>query len=943
MMPLTPRLRSLWRNLFRKARNEQELDDELNAYLELMIDSKMREGLDSVAARREALIELGGKQQIKEQVGDVRIGHFIETFGQDLRYGLRMLRRNPVFAIVVVLTLGLGVGANTAIFSLVDAVLLKTLPVRDPEQLALLGHISAGKPITPFAYRTYKQLRDQNQVFSGLLAYLPLRMNVKIGDEAEPAVAGQLVSGNYFSVLGVNAALGRLIEPKDDRAPGESAVCVLSHDYWRRRFAGAPDVIGKSITLGGSPFIIIGVTPPEFFGLEIGGSMDISVPIMMQRQVMAGVRSYIEDQNSADNFKALGRLRPGVVMTQAQAGLSLTYQQICAEYAAANWGGQKFGPRPWLEEKITLEAGGKGLSELRRQFSRPLLILMIVVALVLAVACANAAGLLLARAVARRREIAIRLALGVGRMRLVRQLLTESFLLGGLGGVAGLILAFWGTSLLTPLFSQGEIAAHLNLTPDLRILGFTALAAGLTSALFGLAPAFLATRVNAQTVLKNDATGFAGGSASLGVSAVFGRLFVVSQIALSLLLLIGAGLFVRSLQKLQQVDAGFVRENVMVLKLEPLGGKSPELAARYDELLDHVKSIPGVKTASLVGYSPMSRREWLVLGQNPELRSPITVQGYTPKPGEDMAVPWMEVYPNSFSSLGIPLLAGRDFGPQDNQQWKPRSVCPVSARAPQVGIINESLARRFFGNENPIGRRFGPALSTGRCFIGDPEPDPAIQIEIVGVVKDVKYTGLRNEGREMYYLPFHQATSGFAEMTLVVRAQDESTGINAVAAAIRREARALDPVMPMFEIETLSLQVADSLREERLLAALSSGFGLLALLLSSLGLYGILSYAVAQRTKEIGVRMALGAGRNDVLWLVMRDALKLAILGVAIGLPASLAAGRLLSSQLFGISAADPATIIAAAFFLLVVAILAGYLPARRATRVDPITALRYE
>jgi predicted permease len=599
---------------------------------------------------------------------------------------------------------------------------------------------------------------------------------------------------------------------------------------------------------------------------------------------------------------------------------------------------------PWLEERLVLESGGRGLSELRWQFSRPLLVLMIIVALVLAVACANVAGLLLARSVARRKEIAIRLAMGSGRLRLVRQLLTESVLLGIIGGLLGLLFAYWGASLLLPLLSQGETAVHLNLSPDARVLGFTVAVSLLTGVLFGLAPAFLATRVDMNSVLKNDSTGLAPNSGSSGsrlASMAFGKIFIVSQVALSLLLLIGAGLFVRSLRNLQQVDAGFVRENVLVMKLEPVGSdrKSPQLAARYDQLLRRVEAVPGVKLASLVGYSPMSRREWLVMGQNPENRNSMVIQGYTPQPGQELNIPWMQVYPNSFATLGIPLVAGRDFRPQDSGQWRPANVCPPSARAPQVGIINESMARRFFGKESPIGRHFGFTNSVANCR-GAAEPEPAGQIEIIGVVKDVIYTSLRSERREMFYLPFHQATTGRGQMTLVVRTAGDPMP---VIAAVRREVRAMDPAMPMFEVETLTTQIAASLQQERLLATLSSGFGFLALLLSCLGIYGIFSYAVARRTREIGIRMALGAERRDVLWLVLRDALRLVLLGALLGILAAVAAARLVSSQLFGISAADPAAIGLATLVLLAVAAIAGYLPARRATLVDPLVALRDE
>jgi predicted permease len=932
-MRLLSRLSSLWCNLFYKARREQELTEEIDAYLEMLIDQKIAEGVDPEEARRAALIEVGGKQQVKEKVWEVSAGHYLETLWQDLRYALRMLHRNSGFAAVAVLTLALGIGANTAIFSLIDAVLLKMLPVRSPEQLVLLRHADGRGTITPLPYYAYKQFRDRNQVFSGVLAYHPLRLTVSIDNSSEPAVAGQLVSGNYYSVLGVNAALGRTIAPDDDRAPGESPVCVISYNYWQRRFAGDPAVVGKTIHLGGAPFTIIGVTPPEFFGLEVGSSLDISVPLMMQQQVMPGIGSFAD--NFGFGFTAMGRLRSGIMMPQAQASLSVLYQQILADIAS-QFSHKKPADQYWLAHKFVFEPGGQGLSELRRQLSRPLLVLMIVVALVLLVACANVAGLLLARAVARRREIAIRLALGVGRLRLMRQLLTESVLLGSLGGLLGLLFAYWGTRLFLPLLSQGEIPVQLDLNLDIRVLGFTFALSMLMGMLFGLAPALLATRVDLNSALKNDAPGLVPRPGGHRLSTSFGHAFVISQVALSLLLLVGAGLFVRSLQKLQRVDAGFVSDNVLVMRLEPVGSERERkgFIAPYNELLTRVESIPGVKLASLVGYSPIARREWLVMGESHErIEWPISVQGYTPQLGEDMNIHSMQVFPNSFAALGIPLVAGRDFSPQDNQKWLPGIMCRTGACPRRVAIINESMARRFFKDENPIGRRF--SFDLGIC-----STETICRYEIIGVVKDVRYTSLRNEGRAMFYLPFTQSDTSGGQMTLVVRAAVDPT---TVAAAVRREARALDPAMPMFEVETLATQVAASLREERLLATLSSGFGLLALLLSCLGLYGILSYTVARRTNEIGIRMALGADRRDVLWLVLRDALRLVLLGVLLGIPAALAATRLVASQLFGIGAADPVAIVLATLVLLVVAAVAGYLPARRATRVDPLVALRYE
>ncbi len=820
---------------------------------------------------------------------------------QDLRYGARMLLKNPGFTATATLLLALGIGANTAIFSVVDAVLLRMLPVKEPERLVLLSRAGGRTQSDSFSYSNFEQFRDHDRTLSGVLAYYPLRLTVSVDGQPEPAINGQLVTGSYYPVLGVNAALGRTIAPEDDRAPGAHPVCVISDGYWRRRFGGDPAVVGKTIHLSGFPFTIIGVTPPEFFGLEVGVSMDITVPVMMQKEVMPEIRSSVSSAlNNA--FRIMGRLRPGATIEQAQASLGLLYQQQMADRfeRLSNSSKAKKNPDPsMLEERLTVASGAKGLSALRRQFSQPLLIIMIVVALALLIACANVAGLMLARAVARRKEMAVRLALGAGRLRLVRQLLTESVLLAGLGGLLGLLFAWWGARLLLPMLSQGEIPLHLRFAPDLRILGFTAGVATLTGMLFGLAPAFAAMRVDLHSTLKQDSQGPSGGA-----RLNFGQVFVVAQVALSLVLLVGAGLFVRSLQKLRQVDAGFARENLLALKLEPVGSnhKTAQLAALYNELLRRVEAIPGVQQASLVGYSPMSRREWLVMGDGPQGRSPLSVQGYTPEHGEDMRIHWMQVHPNSFATLGIPLVAGRDFGPQDNRQsqW--------------VAVINESMARRFFGNENPIGRRF--SIYTG-------------EIEIIGVAKDVKYTSLREQGRPMFYLSFFQPGTSRGQMTLIVRTAGDPMS---VAIATQREARALDPAMPMFEVETLAAQLDASLVQERLVATLSSVFGLLALLLACIGLYGVMAFDVTSRTREIGVRMALGG-----------ETLRLVGTGVVIGLCASLAATRWVKSLLFGLQPHDPLTIGLAVLVLLAVAAVAGLLPARRAARVDPMVALRHD
>jgi predicted permease len=565
------------------------------------------------------------------------------------------------------------------------------------------------------------------------------------------------------------------------------------------------------------------------------------------------------------------------------------------------------------KERLTVVSGSKGLSELRRQFSQPLFALTCVAGLALLIACANVAGLLLARGVARRKEIAVRLTLGAGRLRLVRQLLTESLLLSSLGSLLGLLFAWWGDRLLLPLLSQREIPLRLSLDPDLRLFGFTAAISALTSLLFGLAPALVATRIELQSALKQDAPGLSGRRAQS-----FGQVFVIAQVALSLLLLVGAGLFVRSLQKLQQVPTGFSRENVLVLKLEPTNNSvskldTPQLTAFYNELLRRVEALPGVRQASLVEYSPISRREWLMKGRTPETKWPLEVEG---RPGEKLKAGSMSVYPNSFATLGIPFIAGRDFGPQDSRESQ------------EVAVISESVARHFFGAENPIGRRFTPYT------------DSPPQIEIIGVVRDAKYKSLREPSGPMFYMPYAQFGPASGSMTLVVRTAGDPVPI---AVAAQREARTLDPAMPRYEAETLAAQLDVSLTQERLVATLSSVFGLLALVLVCVGLYGVLAYDVARRTHEIGIRMALGANARQIVRLALGETLWMVGIGIVIGLGATWAATRWVASLLFGLQPQDPLTIGLAVLVLLAVAAVAGYLPARRATRVDPLVALKYE
>jgi predicted permease len=908
------KLRLRLRALFFKSRMEGELEDELRFHLENEIERNIAGGMSSEEARYAALRSFGGVERVKGESRDERGIRFVEELWQDLRFGARVLMKSRSFTLIAVLTLGLGIGANTAIFSLIDAVLLKLLPVNEPEQLILLSQSGYRGPGDGFAYGSYLRLRDHNETLSGVLAYHPLRLLVGIDGQTEPAISGQLVTGNYYSVLGVGAALGRTIMPEDDRMLGGHPVCVISYAYWQRRFAGNPSVLGKTIHLGGTPFTIIGVTPPEFFGLEIGMRADISVPVMMQTQVMPGSELFVrKDALSYGGFQVMGRLKSGVTMPQAQADLSTVYQQLLVDLGI-QLGIKKKINQILMDRRLVLAPGSQGLSVLRRQFSQPLSILMTVVGLVLLIACANVAGLLLARSTARRKEIGIRLAVGAGRARLIRQLLTESLLLAGLSGCLGLLVAYWGTKSLVPLLPQGEIPIHLNLSPDARLLGFSMGLSLLTSLLFGLAPAFHATRADLNTAIKDEAqrSGSRSGRLSLG------KMFVIAQVALSLLLLIGAGLFIRSLQNLRQVDVGFEQEQVLVLKLEPTASDRTmegRMATRYNDLLRRIEAIPGVLRASLVGYSPITRREWIENGLNPMMNtSRVAANDFS----KEITAPWIQVYPNSFATLGIQLLAGRDFTPQDTRQSQ------------RVAIINESMARHFFGNESPLGRRIVWDRGQGR-------------FEVIGVVKDTRYLSLRDQTGPMNYVCFYQFVGdggGAPEMTLVVRASGD---LARVASAVQREARAFDSAMPIFAVETLATQVEASLSKERLVATLSGIFGFLALLLTCIGLYGILSYTVTRRTHEIGIRLALGAQPREVRLLVFRDALWLVLPGIAIGASFAVATARLISSQFFDVKGTDPFTIFSASMILLAVTASASYLPARRATKVDPMIALRCE
>src|SRR5262245_35986371 len=845
---------------------------------------------------------------------------------QDLRFSLRMLLKNKGFTMVAALSLALGIGANTAIFSLINAALLKTLPVKDPQQLVFFMVAGPQGTGTGFSYPLLEQFNRNNHSLTGIIAASAVgRMRL-----TEPGTDGQVelaqagrVSGNFFSELGVGAIAGRTLTEDDDSSTGAQPIAVISYNFWKRRFGLDPGVVGRKVTLDDFPFTIVGVAPPGFFGIEVGGDPDLWWPIRMTPQVIPGNQSLNDSHHRW--LYLMARLKPGVNVERARSEMNAVFQQDLKEIAPERLAGlTPTQQRNYFGRNIQLAPGGVGFTWLRERVRQPLLILFIVVGLALLIACANVANLLLARAAGRRKEIAVRLAIGAGRFRLVRQLLTESLLLAALSGALGLLLAQWGARLLLN-YLPPEQTATFDLSPDARALGFTLAVSLLTSLLFGLAPALGATRLDLISSLK-DAVGVSAGRSRLTPH----KLLIVTQVALSLFLLVGAGLFVRSLQNLKNVDAGFDRENVVLFSLNMPGGyKRAQRVNLYQQALERLEALPGARAASLASFSLLSGA-----GMN----SNIVVEGYANRPDEDMDCHRLWVGQKYFATMGMTRLQGRYFSTQELQ---PRGGLPADQpaasqppaphpSAPIAAVINQTMARRFFRDQNPLGRRF-------RAQRGSLQDIP---IEVIGVTKDAKYYNLREQTLPTYYLSFFQQPREEEAGTMLLRSFADPAS---ATTAIQRAVRELDPQAQVLNLRTMNEVVDRSLLQERFVAQLGSFFSLFALLLASIGLYGVMSYAVTRRTNEIGIRMALGARSADVIRMVMKETMLMVVIGGAIGLGAAMATTRLVSSLLFGLTPNDPVTISVAAALMIIVAALAGYLPARRASRVDPMTALRPE
>jgi predicted permease len=920
----------LWR---RRRQREKELDEELLTHLRMAVQDRVERGETPAEAEAAVRREFGGVILVKEVTREMWGWGWLEQLLQDVRYGLRFMRRSPGFTAVAVLTLALGIGANTAIFSVVDAVLLRKLPVTEPDQLVLFRSVggerfdigahngsitrdASGRTVkSSFPYQTYARFREQQSVLADVFAFGTLSLNVNAFGQADVA-SGQAVSGNYYAALGVPAIMGRTLTDGDDNAAAPP-VAVITHRYWHSRFGGDPALVGKQISLNNVAFTIIGVTPAGFNGtMNVGSSPDVTIPVAWESQVMTG-RSRMK--NNMWWLRLMGRLKPGASVEQAQSQLAHVFQQSILEHRAArisqaraDGGATLASLDPNAPPQLAALPGSQGETNTRLAYRLPLYTLSIVVGLVLLIACANVANLLLARAASRQREIGVRLALGAGRGRLIRQLLTESLLLATLGGAFGLLLAFWfKDGLLAVTDWGGQQMGALEIRLDLRVLVFTMALSWAAGILFGLAPAWRATKVDLAPALKSS---FRGSSSS--ARSLFTKALIVAQVAISLSLMIGAGLFLRTLINLHRVDPGFNTSNLLLFSVEPglSGYREESLANLYRQMSERIEAVPGVQSVTFSANPLLARSAtefaFHLPGSNAAAEDEVRPAGI---------VHVHQVRENFLGAMEIPLMGGRAFTERDD------------ARAPKVAVVNQSFAERFFPGQSPIGQRFG--------F----EPAEAGAIEIVGIARDAKYTSQRDDIPPTIYLPWGQELSALGSATFEVRTSGEPSPYVTV---IRQAVREVDGNLPLKGVKTQDEQADETLAMERLFAKLFSLFGLLAQTLAAVGLYGVLAWSVTQRRHEIGVRVALGASRSHVMRMILRQGLTLTLLGAVLGLAGAYVLAKKLPSlshMLYGVEATDPKTFGLNTVLLMLVALVACYIPARRATKVDPLVALRYE
>jgi predicted permease len=904
--------------MFRRKRRQGDFAAEIEAHLELETERLKEQGLSEEEARVAARRAFGNITQAQERFYESGRWLWWDHLLQDLRFGLRMLRKNPGFSAIAVLTLALGIGANTAIFSLIDALMLRPLPVLAPQQLVVFKwearqwpnthsfHAWSGCPIKAtglkepvpagcsFSYPMFEQMQAEKGIFASAFAFVPSpQLGVSIDGNASFA-EGEFVSGDFFPALGLRAALGRLLQDSDEGATASPTV-VLSYSYWKRQFGGAPSAVGKPIVVNGIPFTIVGVAPPAFLGLDPGVVHDLWLPMSAQNRL---IHQWLETDAAAWWLMIGARLKPRVTIAQAEAAAQVIFIR-----------GVTGGENPMLKRedalRLELVSAAHGLASLRKNFGDALYLLMAAVGLVLLIACANVASLTLARAAAREKELAMRFALGAVRWRIIRQLLTESLLMAVVGGLLGIVLAYLGAnSLAAFLTSNWYSSLEINVHPDLRVLGFTVAIALLTGILFGLAPALRSTRMDVTPALKESAASVPG-TALIGRRFGMGNVLVVAQVALSILVLVGASLLARTLINLATMNIGFDARNVALFCVEPglNGYKGQRLARLFPELQRRLSAQPAVTS---VGYSSVP----LVSGAYS-----ATVLYFPNQPDHSPQVAVLHVGPNFFETMRIPLLAGRTYNSQD--------YADASETKPRVVIVNGSFARRFLGKQNPVGQLLSLA-----------EGEPP-SVEIVGMVGDTKYYGLREEVEPTMYFPMLAGGATFEVRT--------ASNPKALLPSIRRAVQSVDSNLPIFHLMTQTEQINRTIFRERLVAWLSGAFALLALVVACIGLYGLLAHEVARRTHEVGIRMALGASPREVLALVLGRGIRLVSLGVLMGISAALGLARYLQSLLFGVRPVDPLAYATVTILLLIVTFGACYLPARRATKVDPMVALRYE
>ena len=914
------------RSLFRRATVDRELDEELRDHLEGKTEEYVAQGITQEEARRRARLDLEGIEQTKEKCRDARRVNWVQDFVQDLRFGLRMLRKAPGFTVVALLILAVGIGANTAIFSVLNSVMLQSIPVRHPEQLVVLRWSAHRRPENlgtssygdclwvpgaiqscSFSYPMYRAVLADTGAFSSVLAMAGADQLDLSGNGATSIVGGELVSGNYFETLGVSSVLGRTIQPSDDRS-GAPPVIVLSYRYWQRAFGGAADAIGRTVRLNGAPFTIAGVIDPQFTRLTPGKSHDLWIPLSQAeslnptrngqgRQVEKDGGRHVDD---ATNWwlAIIGRLKPELSLAQAQAATNLVFRNELLH-----------GANPLFKDaddpQVELSPAQKGLVGFRQFYDEPIYILSAAVGIILVIVCANLAALLLARATAREKEMAVRLALGAGKGRILQQLLTESLLLSFAGAALGILFADWSAQALAAFISRNAYSTlFIDTRPDARVLAFAVVIAMLTGILFGLAPAFRGSRINVGPALKDSSGSSVGAAKATGHRIGLGSCLVITQVALSVVVLVGAGLLVRTLANLRNVNPGFDTHNVLLFGINPTlaGYKVDRIQGLYRELQARLASVPGVISASYSSDTLLNNGLWT---------SGVHIEG-RPK---DLTVEtdMLAVGPEFFETMRLPLVKGRTFSESDLQ----------SQRA--VAVVNQAFARRFLAGKNPLGLHLGGTTPSGN----------QVEREIVGIVGDARYDSLRKNVEPTAYVPLQEGAAHFAIRT--------STRPEALIPTVRQVVTSLDDNLPLFDIRTQTATIDRLLFNERLVALLSSVFGTLALFLACLGLYGLLSYEVGRRTREIGIRTALGAQPREIFRLVLGQGLTLSGIGAMIGVAVAVGFTRYLDSLLYGVGATDPLTFVTIAFVLFAVALIACYVPARRAMRVDPMVALRYE